>query len=111
MGYGDFKDLPRRTASDKALHNKAFNIAKNPKYDRYQRSLASIVHKLFDSKRTSKRATQNLKNKKVNIWCADLADMELKSKFNKKFRFLSCAIGIYSTYAWVVPLRKTCYNY
>ena len=31
MTYGDFKDLPRRTASDKALHNKAFNIAKNTK--------------------------------------------------------------------------------
>ena len=33
MAYGDFKDLPRRTASDKALHDKAFNIDKNPKCD------------------------------------------------------------------------------
>ena len=30
MAYGDFKDLLRRTASDKVLHDKAFNIAKNP---------------------------------------------------------------------------------
>ena len=30
MAYRDFKDLPRRTASDKVLHDKAFNIAKNP---------------------------------------------------------------------------------
>ena len=35
MTYGDFKDLPRKTASDKMLHNKAFNIAKNRKYDGY----------------------------------------------------------------------------
>ena len=34
MSYGDFKDLTRRTASDKILHDTAFNIAKNPKYDR-----------------------------------------------------------------------------
>ena len=33
MAYGDFKDLKRRTFSDKVLRDKAFNIAKNPKYD------------------------------------------------------------------------------
>ena len=33
MTHGDFKDLPRRTTSDKVLHNKAFNIAKNPRYE------------------------------------------------------------------------------
>ena len=41
--YGDFKDLNRRTASDKVLHEKAFNIARNPKYDGYQRGLALMV--------------------------------------------------------------------
>ena len=43
----DFKDLTRRTASDKILHDKAFNIAKNPKYDWYQNGLASMVYKPF----------------------------------------------------------------
>ena len=52
MAYGDFKDLKRRTASDKMLRDKAFNIAKNPKYDRYQRGLASMVYKFFDKKST-----------------------------------------------------------
>ena len=42
MTYGDFKDIARRTASDKILRDKAFNIAKNPKYDGYQRGLASM---------------------------------------------------------------------
>ena len=42
--YGDFKDLARRTASDKVLRDKAFNIAKNSKYDGYQRRLASMVY-------------------------------------------------------------------
>ena len=36
MAYGDFKDLNRKTATDKALRDKAFNIAKIPKYDRHQ---------------------------------------------------------------------------
>ena len=43
MTYGDFKDLVRRTASDKILRSKAFDIAKNPKYNGYQRGLASMV--------------------------------------------------------------------
>ena len=43
MAYGDFKDLKRRRASDKILEDKAFNIAKNPKYDGYQRGLALMV--------------------------------------------------------------------
>ena len=50
MAYGNFKDLKRRTASDKILRDKAFNIAKNPKYDGYQRGLASMVYKCFDKK-------------------------------------------------------------
>ena len=45
---GIFKDLARRTASDKVLRHKAFNIAKNPKYDGYQRGIASMVYKFFD---------------------------------------------------------------
>ena len=43
MAYRDFKDLARRTASDKILKDKAFNIVKNSKYGRYQRGLASMV--------------------------------------------------------------------
>ena len=35
MAYKEFKDLPGRTASDKVLHDRAFNIAKNLKYDGY----------------------------------------------------------------------------
>ena len=48
MAYADFKGLTRRTASDKILRNKAFDIAKNPKYDGYQRGIASVVCKFFD---------------------------------------------------------------
>ena len=49
----DFKDLARRTASDKVLRDEAFNIAKYTKYDGYQRGLASIIYKFFDKKSTS----------------------------------------------------------
>ena len=50
MANGDFKDLKRRTFSEKVLRDKAFNIAKNPKYDGYQRGLVSMVYKFFDKK-------------------------------------------------------------
>ena len=51
MAHGDFKNLAKRTASDKILRDKPFNIAKNPKSDEYQRGLASMVYKFFDKKR------------------------------------------------------------
>ena len=47
MDNGDFKDLARRTAADKVLRDKAFNTAENPKYDTYQRVLASMVYNFF----------------------------------------------------------------
>ena len=50
MAYGDFKYLTRRTTSDKILCDKAFNIAKNSKYNGYQRGLASTLNKCFDKK-------------------------------------------------------------
>ena len=127
MAYGDFKDLKRRTASDQILRGKAFNIAKNPKYNGYQRGLASMVYKFFDKKSKGgsitnepnyqlanelhKPITRKFKKRKVysgfndNIWGADLADMQLISKFNKGFRFILCAIDIFSKYASVVPLK------
>ena len=43
LAYGDSKDLTRRTAADKVLRDKAFNIANSPKYDGYQRGTASMV--------------------------------------------------------------------
>ena len=62
MIYGDFKDLARRTVSDKVLRDKAFNIAKNTKYDGYQRGLASIVYKFFDKKSTGSAIVNNNNN-------------------------------------------------
>ena len=50
--YSDSKDLVKRTQSDKILIDKAFNIAKNPNYDEYQRGLAAMVYKFFDKKST-----------------------------------------------------------
>ena len=50
MPYGDFKDLTRGTVSDKILHNKAFHIVKNSKYDGYQLGLASVVYNFLITK-------------------------------------------------------------
>ena len=98
MTYADFKDLAKRTAADKVLRDKAYNIAKDPKYDGYQRELASMVYKFFHKKTAGigiKSMPQNeqlaeelhkpiiRKFEKIkvystfkdNIWGADLADM------------------------------------
>ena len=107
MAYGNFKDLTRRTASDKKLCDKAFNIDKYPEYDGYQRGVASMVCKFFGkntsggtaknenisnkelAEEVNKPIIKNFKNRKVhssfvdNVWVADLADMQLISKFNK----------------------------
>ena len=48
--YSDSKDLTKRTVADKILRNRAFNIAKDKKYDWYQRGLAYMVYKFFDKK-------------------------------------------------------------
>ena len=48
MTCGDFQDLPRRTVADEVLRDKAFETAKNPKYDLYQREIDSMVYRCFD---------------------------------------------------------------
>ena len=69
MVYGDFKDLAKITALDKVSRDKAFNIAKNPKYDGYQRSLAFMVYKFFDKKASdsgdAKIANRSAANNKI----------------------------------------------
>ena len=118
MAYGDLKDLTRRTVSDKILRDKVFNIAKNPKYDRYQRGLASMVYKFFDKKASgSGIKNESISDKELaeelykpiirkitqgkvysfftdNIWSTDLdlVDMQLRRKFNKWICFLLCVI-------------------
>ena len=110
MAYGDFKDLTKRTVADKVLRDKVFKIASDQKYDGYQWGLASMVYKFFDKKSQGSGLANNKENiqladelhkpiirkfkkRKVyssfrdNIWGADLADMQLLSKFNKGFRF------------------------
>ena len=57
MANGAFKDLKKRTAVDKVLRDKAFNIDKNPKYDGYKKGLASVVYRFFDKKTKGSGAT------------------------------------------------------
>ena len=56
MAYGYCKDLTKRTADDKVFKDEAFNIAKDPKYDGYQRGLAAMVYKFIDKKAKGKGA-------------------------------------------------------
>ena len=106
--YSDSKDLTKRIAADKILKNRAFDIAKDPKYDGYQRGLASQrglaneLHKPSIRKFEKRKVYSTFKD---SIWGVDLADMQLLSKYNKGIRFLLCVIDIFSKYAWVVPLK------
>ena len=128
MASGKSNDLTKRTQSDKVLRDKAFKIASDPKYDGYQRGLASMVYKFFDKKSSGsgivnepnyqlanelhKPIIRKFKKRKVyssfrdNIWGVDLADMQSLSKYNKGIKYLLlCAIDLFSKYAWVVPLK------
>ena len=109
------------------LRDEALKIASHPKYDGYQRGLASMVYKIFDKKSkdsgVKSLSNQQLANElhkpiirkfekrtvyslfKDNIWGVDLADMQLISKYHKVIRFLLYAIYLFSKYAWVVPLK------
>ena len=55
MAYGKSKDLAKRTQSDKVLRDKASKIANDPKYDGYQRGIASMVYKFFDKNSSGSR--------------------------------------------------------
>ena len=127
MAYGKSKDLAKRTQSDKVLRDKAFKIASDPKYDGYQRGLASMVYKFFDKKSSGSGVASEpnyqlanelhrqiiikLKRQKVyssfrdNIWGVDLADMRSLSKHNKGIMYLLCVIDTFSKYAWFFPLK------
>ena len=125
--YADNKDLINRTKSDKVLRDKAYNTTSNPKYDGYQRGLASMVYKFFDKKSMGsgtaepsslkladelhKPVVKKFNKRKVysqckdNILGVDLADMQSLSKKNKGIKYLLCAIDLFSKYAFVVPLK------
>ena len=131
MAHGKQKDLTKRTQSHKALRDKAFEIAKNPNSNGYQRGLASMVYNFFQKKSFAKsigsiiksmpnyqlentlhrRIIRKFKRRKVyssfrdNIWGVDLADMQSLSKYNKGIRYLLCAMHLFSKYAWVDPLK------
>ena len=127
MAYSKSKDLGKRTQSDKVLRDKAFKIASDPKYDGYQRGLASMVYKFFNKKSSGsdianvpnyqlanelhKPIIRKFKERKIysfyrdNIWGVDLADMQSLSKYYKGNKYLLCAIDMFNKYAWVVPLK------
>ena len=85
--YSDSKDLTKRTAADKILRNRAFNFAKDPKYDGYhQRGLASMVYKFFDKK--SKESGVKHVNTKLTPQNQQLAEEFHKPvirKFEKRY--------------------------
>ena len=71
--------------------------------------LANELHKPIIRKFEKRKVYSTFKD---NIWDADLADMQLLSKYNKGIRFLLCVIDIFSKYAWAVPLKdKKRYKY
>ena len=78
MAYGKTKDLIKRTQSDKVLRDKAFKIASDPKYDGYQRGLASMVCKFFDKIFSGRGITE------LNYQLADELHKPIIRKFMKR---------------------------
>ena len=77
--YADHNDLIKRTKADKVLRDKAYNIASNPKYDGYQRGLASMVYKFFD-----KNSMGSGTAKPSSSILADELHKPIIRKFNKR---------------------------
>ena len=83
MAYRDFKDLARRTASDRVLRDKKFNIAKNPKYYGYQKGLASMFYKFFDKKSAGSSVNIHANNERpLNL--AEELHKPIIGKFEKR---------------------------
>ena len=64
--------------------------------------LANELHKPIIKKLKKRKVYSSFKD---NIWVVDLADMQSLSKFNKGFKYLLCAIDLFSKYAWVIPIK------
>ena len=82
MTYGDFKDLAKRTASDKVLRDKAFKIAKSPKYDGYRRGLTPMVYKFFEKKSAGSGVANN--EIKQNLQLAEELHKPIIRNFKKE---------------------------
>ena len=68
LAYGCFTDSPKRTAADKILHDKAFNVAKNPKFDGCHGGLVSMVDTFFDKKSSGGAAKNEIMlNKELTV--------------------------------------------
>ena len=81
MAYGDFKDLKRTTFSDNVSRDKAFNIAKNLKFDGYERELAIMVYKFFEKKSTGSGIAND--KTKQNIQLAEELHKSIIRNLNK----------------------------
>ena len=77
--YADYKDLINRTKSDKVLRDKAYNFARNPEYDGYQRGLASMVYEFFDKKSMASSIARD-----SSLILADELHKPVIKKFNKR---------------------------
>ena len=120
MAYGKSKGLAKIVQSDKFLRD-------DPKYNGYQRGLASMACKFFEKKSSGSGITnepncllanelhkpiiRKFQKRKIyssfrdNIWGVNLADMQSLNKYSKGNKYLLCAIDLFSKYAWVVPLK------
>ena len=87
MDYGDFRDLARKTAFDKILRDKAFNITKNPKYDGCQRRLAFMLNKFWDKKSAGSGVNMYASNKIKQNQC-HLAMHQLDEELNQLLKSL-----------------------
>ena len=89
MAYADFKDLVKRTASDTVLRDKAFNIAKNPKYDGYQKVLLLSMVDKFLIKKKKNASGSGIKNEiKQNEQFAEELHKPIKNFQKKKSIFI-----------------------
>ena len=106
------------------MKDRAYEVARNHKYDGYQRALASMVYKFFDKKtglgvsvneqlveELHKPVIEKFKRRKFyarfkyNIWATDLAEMGSLSSKTKNVKYLLCVTDVFTKYIWVKLLK------
>ena len=92
-----YKFFDKKSAGSAAKH-----VNNNTKLTPQNQQLAGELHKPIIKKFEKRKVHAAFKD---NIWGADLADMQLLSRYNKGIRFVLCVIDIFSKYAWVVSLK------
>ena len=97
MAYGNYKDLGKRTESDKVLKNRAFKVASKLKYHGFKRGLASRIYKFFD-KKSADKGIKSMSNQQLTD--------ELHEPITKKYKDSTSILLLKTIFGELILLKR-----